>query len=213
MQLLKYFLCTIAFCTVSYSQTVYELTPGTKNNLFELSLTNNTGSIIKSLNIIVQESPEWLEFSSTEINIDKIKSAEKPTAQFYFSISGSAPVGEESNVRFRMTDQTGRKWFKSYSVKVSPPKIFEVHQNYPNPFNPSTKIKYSIPQDAFVTIKVFNVLGEEVNKLVNDEIKAGIHEAIFNAVNISSGFYFYVVEAKGLDGKKYFDSKKMILLK
>ena len=88
-----------------------------------------------------------------------------------------------------------------------------MHQNYPNPFNPSTKIKYLIPQDAFVTIKVFNVLGEEVNKLVNDEIKAGIHEAIFNAVNISSGFYFYVVEAKGLDGKRYFDSKKMILLK
>jgi len=212
MQLFKYFL-TFLLCTSVYSQSVYELTPGTKSNVFELSFANGTGSIIQSVNISVQEAPEWIEFSSNGKSIDRINKADKPAAQFYFNISDNAPVGEEGKVSFRITDQTGRKWFRSYSVKVSPPKTFEVHQNYPNPFNPSTKIKYLIPQDAFVTIKVFNVLGEEVNKLVNDEIKAGIHEAIFNAVNISSGFYFYVVEAKGLDGKRYFDSKKMILLK
>ena len=64
-----------------------------------------------------------------------------------------------------------------------------------------------------MSIKVFNVLGEEVNKLVNDEMKAGIHEVIFNASHLSSGIYFYLIEAKGTDGKEYFDSKKMILLK
>jgi hypothetical protein len=196
-----------------YSQSVYELTPGTRNNIFELSLGNSTGIIIQSVNISVQLKPEWLEFSNSEMNIDKIESTDKQAAQFYFNISDKAPVGAEEKVNFSITDQSGRSWLKSYSVKVSPPKIFEVYQNYPNPFNPSTTIKYSIPQDAFVKIKVFNVLGEKVSELVNEEIKVGIHEVIFNAANISSGFYFYVVEAKGLNGNKYFDTKKMILLK
>ena len=212
MQLLKYFIIVFLYSS-AYSQTVYELTPGSTNNVFELSFSNSTVGMVQSLNITVQDSPEWIEFNSKETSIDKIKTTDKPATQFYFNISDKAPVGEEGKVSFRISDQSGRKWLKSYNVKVSPPKIFEVHQNYPNPFNPSTKIKYSIPQDAFVSIKVFNVLGEKVSELVNEEIKAGIHEVIFNASHLSSGFYFYVVEAKGLDDKKYFDSKKMILLK
>lgn len=212
MRLLKYFL-TFLVCTSVYSQSVYELTPGTKNNEFGLSFSNSTAGIVQALNITVQDSPEWIEFSSNETIIDKIKETKKPTAQFYFNISDNAPVGKEGKVRFGITDQTGRKWFKSYTVKVTIPKILEVQQNYPNPFNPSTKIKYSIPQDAFVSIKVFNVLGEKITDLINTEMKAGLHEVVFNAANFSSGFYFYVVEARGIDGTKYFDTKKMILLK
>jgi hypothetical protein len=222
MRLLKYFILVFLFNS-AYSQTIYELIPGTKNNVFELSISDNSQSSIQSISIAVDKSPEWIEFNETGINIDKIKSTDKPTAKFYFNISDNAPVGEEGKVIFRISDQSNRKWFKSYSVKVSPPKVFEVYQNYPNPFNPSTTIKYSLQQDAFVTIKIFNVLGEKVSELVNEEIKAGIHETIFNASGVSSGIssrggyasgvYFYTVEAKGLDGTKYFDSKKMILLK
>ena len=212
MLLLKYFLFAI-LCAVGYAQTVYELVPGSKNNLFELSLTNNTKSNFQSVNVIVQEAPAWVEFSNNEISFKNIKTTEKQTAQFYFNISNNAQIGDEAAIKFKITDNTNRSWLKSYNVKVTPPKVFEVYQNYPNPFNPSTTIKYSIPQEAFVTIKVFNVLGEEISVLVNKEMKTGIHEAVFGATNISSGFYFYIVEAKGMDGTKYFNSKKMILIK
>jgi len=223
MLLLKYFLFVIV-CAVGYAQTtpeggqaVYELVPGSKNNLFELSLTNNTKSNFQSVIVTVQEEPDWAEFSNNEMSFKNIKTSEKQTAQFYFNISDNAPIGEEASIKFRIADNTNRSWNKTYNVKVTPPKVFEVYQNYPNPFNPSTTIKYSIPQDAFVTIKVFNVLGEEVTVLVNKEMKTGIHEAVFDASSvsrrISSGFYFYIVEAKGMDGTKYFDTKKMILLK
>ncbi|MFI5237188.1 MAG: T9SS type A sorting domain-containing protein [Ignavibacteriales bacterium] len=212
MQKLKYFLLALV-CTVSDAQTVYELTPGSKNNLFDLSLSNNTAGVIQSLNLSVEEAPEWIEFKSSEINIDKINKTEKPTAEFYFNISENAIIGEIAAIKFSITDQAGRNWLKSYNVKVTPPKVFEVFQNYPNPFNPSTTIKYSIPQDAFVAIKVFNVLGEEISDLVNKEMKTGVHEEVFDATNFSSGFYFYIVEAKGTDGTKYIDTKKMILLR
>jgi len=212
MKLFKYLIP--AFITViAFAQTTYELQPGSKNNLFELSIANNTGNATQSVSIFVQEKPDWINFIADEINLREIGKAEKQTAQFYFNISEDAPIGEESNITFRIMGSSSMGLTKIYNIKVTAPEIFEVQQNYPNPFNPSTTIKYSIPQDAFVSIKVFNVLGERVAELVNKDLKTGIHEVIFNATNLSSGFYFYIVEVKGIDGTKYFDSKKMVLLK
>jgi hypothetical protein len=218
--LLKNFFLVIMFCAVGYAQTtpeggqtVYELVPGSKNNQFEMSLSNNTKSKFQSVTVTVQEAPVWVEFSNKEISFEGINTSEKRTAEFYFNISDNAPIGEEGVIKFRTSDNSNRSWYKTYNVKVTPPNVFEVYQNYPNPFNPTTTIKYSIPHDAIVTIKVFNVLGEEVSELVNKEMKTGIHEVVFDATNLSSGFYFYLIEAKGVDGTKYFDAKKMVLLK
>ena len=145
--------------------------------------------------------------------MSEINRLQKQITQFYFDVLENAPIGEESKITFRATNGNGGGFTKIYNIKISAPTVFEVQQNYPNPFNPSTIIKYSIPQDAFVSIKVFNVLGEKVADLVNKDIKTGLHEITFNADNLSSGFYFYLVEAKGTDGTKYFDAKKMVLLK
>jgi hypothetical protein len=89
------------------------------------------------------------------------------------------------------------------------PISFTLHQNYPNPFNPITKIKYELPKDVNVTITVYDILGREVVRLVNNEYKkAGIYETEWNAVNFASGVYFYRIEAGS-----YVNSKKMVLLR
>jgi hypothetical protein len=219
MQLSKCFLIALV-CSASYAQTtpesgqaLYELLPGSKNNSFELSFSNKSKSIEQTVNVIVQESPEWIEFSNEQVNIENIKNLQKETAQFSFNVSENAPIGEEGIITFRIRKGNAGVITKTYNIKIIAPEIFEVYQNYPNPFNPSTAIKYSIPQDAFVTIKIFNVLGEKISELENKELKTGLHETVFNATNFSSGFYFYIVEANGINGTKYFDSKKMILLK
>ena len=85
---------------------------------------------------------------------------------------------------------------------------FYLSQNYPNPFNPSTKIKYSIPQYGFVTLKVYDILGRVIATLVNEEKRAGNYEVNFHANNLSSGIYFYRIEAGG-----FTDTKKFILLR
>ena len=212
MKPLKYLLFVI-LTGLTLAQTIYELQPGSKNNLFELSIANNTSNLTQSIRVFVQSKPEWIRFSNSEITLGGINRFQKQTTQFYFDVLENAPVGEESKITFRITNSNGGGFNKIYNIKVTAPTIFEVQQNYPNPFNPSTTIKYSIPQDAFVSIKIFNVLSEQVSELINKEVKTGIHEVTFNAANLSSGFYFYIVEAKGVDGTKYFDSKKMILLK
>jgi hypothetical protein len=88
------------------------------------------------------------------------------------------------------------------------PKKYTLKQNYPNPFNPTTTIKYSIPKLSFVTLKVFDVLGNEVAVLVNEDKPVGKYEVEFDASNLSSGVYFYQIQAGD-----FIDTKKMILLK
>ena len=94
------------------------------------------------------------------------------------------------------------------------PKGYSLSQNYPNPFNPSTIIRYGLPSESFVTIKIYNLLGQEINKLVHKIESAGYHEITFNSKKLASGIYFYRIIAKSADGKKDFiTTKKLILMK
>ncbi len=88
------------------------------------------------------------------------------------------------------------------------PKELELSQNYPNPFNPSTKISWQSPVSSHQTIKVYDVLGNEVATLVNEYREAGSHELIFDASNLTSGIYFYQLQAGN-----FLQTKKMILIK
>jgi hypothetical protein len=85
---------------------------------------------------------------------------------------------------------------------------YELDQNYPNPFNPSTKINYSIQAEGLVSIKVFNILGQEVATLVNDFKTAGTHSVNFDASKLSSGIYLYKIDSNG-----FTQTKKMMLIK
>ena len=88
------------------------------------------------------------------------------------------------------------------------PATFALAQNYPNPFNPSTEISYSIPKNGMVSLKVFNVLGQEVATLVNEEQNAGNHVVSFDASKLASGIYFYTLRQEGNS-----ITRKMLLLK
>ncbi len=88
------------------------------------------------------------------------------------------------------------------------PTSYRLEQNYPNPFNPSTTIEFSIPSAQFVTLKVYNLLGQEVATLVNGLQTAGAHSVRWNASSLSTGFYFYKIEAG-----KFTQTRKLMLMK
>jgi hypothetical protein len=92
-------------------------------------------------------------------------------------------------------------------------KEFALGQNYPNPFNPSTIINFSLAVDSKVSLKIFDVLGQEVVTLVNGQLAAGSHPISFNASLLNSGVYFYQIDATGVDGQNFTSTKKMILTK
>ena len=88
------------------------------------------------------------------------------------------------------------------------PTVYELAQNYPNPFNPSTKIKFSLPENGMVTLKLYDILGREVATLINEELPASYQTVDFNASNLSTGIYFYRLQVND-----FTSVKKMILMK
>ncbi len=97
---------------------------------------------------------------------------------------------------------------KSNNDHTGIPQNFRLFQNYPNPFNPSTNIKYNLPKEGNVSLKVFNVLGKEVRTLVNEFEQAGTYNISFNAFELPSGIYFY-----RLTSGNFTQVKKLVLLK
>jgi hypothetical protein len=92
--------------------------------------------------------------------------------------------------------------------KINIPNEYSVSQNYPNPFNPVTNIKYQIPKDGFVTLRVYDITGREIAKLVNEVKQAGSYTVSFNGSNFASGVYFYKIQSGD-----FVKVKKMVLVK
>ncbi|MCX6149091.1 MAG: SBBP repeat-containing protein [Ignavibacteriales bacterium] len=117
--------------------------------------------------------------------------------------------------RLKQIDYNGTaNYSNAIEVFQDLPIVFSLSQNYPNPFNPSTVIKYGLPGISNVQIKIYNLVGQEVESLVNGTQNAGYHEVTWNASTKTSGIYFYTLEAIPADGKGNFRStKKLILMK
>ena len=88
------------------------------------------------------------------------------------------------------------------------PTEFSLKQNYPNPFNPNTSIQYTVSSNQFVSLKVYDILGNEIVTLVNEEKLAGKYEVEFDATELTSGIYFYKLTAG-----PFIQTNKMVLLR
>ncbi|HMS34567.1 MAG TPA: T9SS type A sorting domain-containing protein [Ignavibacteria bacterium] len=94
------------------------------------------------------------------------------------------------------------------STSTIVPEKFSLHQNYPNPFNPATTIKFDIRNSAFTKLTVFDILGREIQNLVNEELKTGSYSLVFDGNKYNSGVYFY-----RLASGDFTETKRMMLLK
>ena len=126
----------------------------------------------------------------------------------YSYIDNTLSAGKYS-YRLKQIDNNGTyKYSKVVEVNIGSPAAFVLDQNYPNPFNPSTTISYALPTGSNVKLVIYNSLGQEVRTLVNGFKDAGIHKINFSALNMTSGMYFYKIEAGS-----FTQVRKMILLK
>lgn len=158
-----------------------------------------------------------VEISSDNKNFEKIgfvpgygTSAEQHSYSFEFNnlLSG------KNYFRLRQIDFDGTFEYSSVAeIEGITPSEFYLAQNHPNPFNPSTSIQFSLPVEASVNIELFNMLGEKITVITNGEFSTGVHTINFSAKGLTSGTYFYLLKAKGSNGKTFSDVKKLILLK
>lgn len=186
---------------------IYEIVPTTVNSannaLYVLSIANYP---VDSLHFNQNEgSGAWKKIGRYYLpaNIPitmKIKDSGEST---------EGPVIHADAIKFAIVEELTEI---NESENLAIPNVFELEQNYPNPFNPGTKIRYSLKERQFVTLKVYDVLGNEITTLVNEEKPSGVYETEFNSftssIKLASGIYFYKLQTGN-----FVKTKKMILLK
>jgi photosystem II stability/assembly factor-like uncharacterized protein len=179
----------IQFCDTTYSElgsiqfvdANYGWTCGDNGAIFR---TSNSGN-------------DWREQeSSTTNHLNQL---------FFIDESTGWAVGDNGTILHTATG--GVVSVNEGQVKLVP-LVYQLSNNFPNPFNPTTKFNYSIPQSLTVIIKIFDILGNEIETLVNNEKPAGTYEVAWNAEGLTSGIYFYQLKAGD-----YVETKKMMLIK
>jgi hypothetical protein len=180
--------------------SLYELPPMPPFGIFDVRYSS--GKLVESLNsekiiqISSQKYPITIKADGLNITIkDRINGK---------LLNEELQSGEDiviTNSKITSIEVTGR-------VTKGLPVNYELHQNYPNPFNPSTTIKFAVPKESNVNLSIYNVLGELVSTLVNEQMKTGYYEYKFNASKLASGVYLYSINAGD-----FVETKKMVLLR
>ncbi len=201
--------------TIAYSQTTYQVEPGIKGNKIILTIENSSTLLSTSaLGIAETNLSEFIDIKDNLINVSSIEKSSEKEVEIEFDVLTDAPINKLDTLHFVLSNVKGESWSKEIILEYTPPKEFVLNQNYPNPFNPTTTIKYSIPEIAtlnattVVSLKIYDILGQEVATLVNKNQKAGNYEVVFNASNLTSGTYFYRITAGDFS-----KTMKLILLK
>lgn len=195
---------TYSMVSSELSESMRPRNPKVSGNILQLA-PNVTNPDKSNLPLIPNTKPGMLiarmkletsakEFADVPLNLNWTGEAEKyKTKIIAFDGSKNYSVTDAQNHLSELT--TLSKGNESEETVASIPTDFSLLQNYPNPFNPSTVINYSLPENSFVSLKVYDITGKEILTLVNEKKDAGRYEVSFDGSNLASGMYFYKIQA------------------
>ena len=173
-------------------------------NIFVCGESNRDGSAFKF--IVVKYTPtgifDWEYVYDENVNGKALSVRPDNNGYVYSAGEAETPAGDVDLFAVKLSKTT------SVETETVVPENFELFQNYPNPFNPSTRIQYQISSLAKVTLKVYDLLGNEVATLVDEYKSAGTYDVDFNGESLNSGIYFYTLNAGN-----FTQTKKLVLLK
>ena len=206
-------LLLVAVMQCGVAQNVHQIPFASSGNAIELTVANTAALSLTSVKVEATDLPSWLKFAATEQRIALLKPQQEGTLTFTFAVDKLAPVQKSQTLKFVVTGSGGQQWVKEITVAVAPPEKFELFQNFPNPFNPTTAISYQLTAVSRVNLRVYNMLGQEVASLVDEDRAAGYHQETWNAAGHASGMYVYQLIATDERGQKQIARKRMLLLK
>jgi len=208
----KIIILSMLIALTAFGQSNYELVPGSKGNEIVLQLANLSQSeSAENLEIKLVKSSQHLEFTKSEDHIPQIGSSTEKEVSFLFNVLYNTSINVEDTIVFLVTDSKGIFVNKVFIFNYTAPKDYSLEQNFPNPFNPSTKIRYTVPDlgdNPQVMLRIYDILGNEVETLVNEKQAPGYKEIDFNGRGLASGVYIYRLSASD-----FVSIKKMTLIK
>jgi len=205
----------------------------TNEEIVELFITLNNVTDVYSTDIVLSYDNSLFELENYEMLIEEKNAMiecndDNEKGEIKLAIITTIPISNNKsiiNLRFKIKGDANGKLpvlenivinEEIIEVKDSPgiPKVFQLHQNYPNPFNPVTTIKFDLPKTSDVSLKIYNILGQEIRTLIDNNKNAGYHSINWNGTNnlgikVASGVYIYRIRTSA----GYVMSKKMVLLK
>ena len=181
-------------------------------SLFTYKMNHNAVSLIWNTSTEKNNSGFEIQRSNDNVQFKKIgfiQGAGTSTDSHSYSFADKNINSSKIFYRLKQIDLSGKyNYSKTIEVNVALPADYLLKQNYPNPFNPSTTISYSIPKAGFVSLNIYNTLGQKVKELVKGFRAAGDYSVHFDAKNLQSGIYFYKLETKN-----FIKTMKMMLVK
>jgi hypothetical protein len=207
----------ILFTAAIKAQQSYELTPGVKGNQIVLQIVNTSETETASLPIPLQRRGlKNLTFRDVSKETITLKPKEEKEIKYTFDVDYNVDITKADTVEFLITDNRTIHLTKQFIFTYTQPKEFRLEQNYPNPFNPATRIRYTVAPPNLpkgeglgkVTLKVYDILGNEVTTLVNEAKEPGYYEVEWDASRLASGVYIY-----RLTSGQFVSSKKMMLIR
>lgn len=213
MKTLLLLTCLLA-ATVA-AQTIHEVPPDTRGNVLALSITNaSVGERIEGIQLTITRGSGHLAFGFRTQTIDAIPPAKDVVVSFPFDVARSAPVGRQDTLEMQIMGKHGLLLTRSMIVRYAAPASYALDQNFPNPFNPVTRIQYQLPVGSYVKLKVYDVLGREVETLLDEVQEAGFKDVQFDATGFASGVYFYRIEAKSVvTPASFWSVRKFVVVK
>ncbi len=205
----------LIFAGLLYPQTVYDVIPGTKGNQIIITLENESKlSEVRNIEVKLESSSKSLIFKDSRIGVKIINATEGKDVPFSFDIKRNIESNKKDTIEFLISGN-GINLKKSFIINYTAPKEYALSQNFPNPFNPATTIRYDLPFDSKVSLKIYDILGNEVKTLVEKEESAGYKEIKFNGSSLASGVYIYrlIANNRANNQASFVSIKKMMMIK
>ena len=171
-----------------------------------VSLSWSTGTELNNYGFEIERSTDQANWQT--IGFKEGRGTTSEPQQYFYQDNLFEMSSTNLYYRLKQLDFLGNYEHSDVIEVYAAPATYSLSQNFPNPFNPSTTINYQLPVNAHVTLKVFDILGNEIVTLVNEEKSAGEHNVEFDASHLGSGIYFYSIIAG-----EFYQSKKMLLVK
>jgi hypothetical protein len=198
------------------SQTVYSVPANSKGNQVTLTIANEARYIsAEDVEVRAVKHSAAVTFKPESQFLKVVPAQKESDVVFVFDVGRNARINSLDTLEFLIKDKAGMTWKKWVIVTYTAPKVFALEQNFPNPFNPTTTIYYQLPTDSRVSIIIYDLLGRELRRLVDEVKQAGYHDQRFDASGIASGVYFYRMTAQPLNsgGSNFVSIRKFVVLK